>query len=137
MVTIYNFKIRLYSIFSLPIIYFSGPTIPADNVRIYNDTSYVAIEWTHLDGNVEKYTVEKSCSCENSSCMSCTPSVAISKTTDLINSVNITGLNPGTYCNISIVSVSGNLHSDPLQIIVNSSETGINTLLNLNSLIIE
>ncbi|XP_056016876.1 receptor-type tyrosine-protein phosphatase H-like [Ostrea edulis] len=123
-VTIYSIGIAgLLSLKGCTKTAYTRPTIPADNVRIYNDTSYVAIEWTHLDGNVEKYTVEKRCSCENSSCTPCTPSVAVSKPTDLINAVNITGLNPGTYCNVSIVAVSGKLPSDPLQVTVKSLET--------------
>ena len=80
-----------------------GPATPINISLVERSTTTLNITWKPGDGGAEKYVVTVNCSC-------CEPF----NHTETSNTTNITGLDPGSHCNISIIAVSGQLHSLPL-----------------------
>ena len=80
-----------------------GPATPINISYIESSTTTLSITWKPGPGGAEKYLVTVKCSC-------CKPV----DRTETSNTTNITGLKPGSHCNISITAEAGELLSLPL-----------------------
>lgn len=102
---IINWKLNLQWLSYVWLILFKsvGPATPINISLVETNSTTLRITWKPGDGGAEKYVVTVNCSC-------CKPF----NHTETSNTTVITGLDPGSHCNISITAVSGQLHSLPL-----------------------
>ena len=85
-------------------VFFSLDPSQPSNGTVYVDITQINVTWKS-PGNVMSYNITAQCSCE------CNPSVTNFGTN---TSAFVTGLEPGTYCNVTIIAESGGLYSIPL-----------------------